>query len=332
MDQPPLVHVPLQHVNMKGPVAIVHDLFGDRLPDARPRHLEDALPPVEQAEVVPEVEIARLQDERQLVVVAAHDLLEAPVREPGPGVLAVGRQQRARQVRVPARALELAREARVRGQGRVDGGLVEGVAVEAGDAADGHGGVVQVVVEIGELLPKVCEGGLDGDPGVFALSFQAVEALDLVGGVVEGVVGMREEQLGGVVVGYAHCPFGVFAVGGDVEGLIGAANGVDEDTSKEAFEHESVDVIPVVSLVLEIRRRKMDDFDDSKRGWVQQLIQHLEMKVIGTIFLFRSLGENVPVRDLRDLQCVEHPPFRNWLLLGRRVRALRSRDQWGHYS
>ena len=92
---------------------------------------------------------------------------------------------------------------------------------------------------------------------------------------------MGEEQLGGIVVSYANCPFSIFAVGGHIEGLIGATNRADEDTSEETFKHESIDVVLVVSLVFKLRLRKIDDFHDSGRGCVQQLIKHLENDMIG---------------------------------------------------
>ena len=92
MDQPPLIHVPLQCLHVQRPIPIVHDLFRHRLPDARPRHLQNPLPPVQQPEIVPDVEIPRLEDETQLMGVATEDLLEASVREPGVLVLAVGGQ------------------------------------------------------------------------------------------------------------------------------------------------------------------------------------------------------------------------------------------------
>ena len=222
-----------------------------------------------------------MQDERQLVGVAAHHLLEAAVRQPRVRVLAVRRQQRARQVGVPAHALDLVRAARIRGQGRVDGGLVEGGAVEAGDAADGHGGVAQVVVKGGEFALEGREGGGRGDPGVFATAFEAVEALDVVRGVVEGVVGVREEQLRGVVVGDAEGAFGVFAVGGDVEGLVGAADGMDEDAAEEALQDEGVEVVFVGSLFFEVRGGEVDDFHNSGRGGIEQLVQHFENDIFG---------------------------------------------------
>ena len=186
---------------------------------------------------------------------------------------------------MPPYALDLLGKARLNSHGRVDGRLVERVAVEAGDAADGHGGVAEVAVEVGKLGSKLGEGGEGGDPGVFAPAFEAVEALDLVRGVVEGVVGMGEEELRGVVVGYADGPFGVVAVGGDVEGLIGATDRMDEDASKQSLQHEGIDVVPVVALVFHIRLGEIDYLHDSGRARVQQLVQHFESSAVGMLFI-----------------------------------------------
>ena len=164
---------------------------------------------------------------------------------------------------MPAHALDSVGKPRLRRDGRVDGGLVQRGAVEAGDAADGHGVVAQVVVEGRVLGAQGGEGGEDGDPGVFAPAFEAVEALDLVRGVVEGVVGVRQEQLGRVVVGDADGALGVFAVGGHVEGLVGAADGVDEDAAEEPFQYPGRQVVAVVSLVLKVWRGEIDYLYDS---------------------------------------------------------------------
>ena len=91
---------------------------------------------------------------------------------------------------------------------------------------------------------------------------------------------MWEEQLRGIIVGYANCPFGIVPVGGDIESLIGATDRMNEDTSKESFKHESVDVVLVVSFVFKVRLWKIDDFHNSRRARVQQLVQHFEGSVI----------------------------------------------------
>ena len=90
MDQPALVHTrPLQRLDVKGPIPILHHLFRHRLPDPGPRRLHHALPAVQQAEIVPDVQIAGPEHELQLMRLAAQDLLEAQVREPRFGVRAV---------------------------------------------------------------------------------------------------------------------------------------------------------------------------------------------------------------------------------------------------
>lgn len=152
---------------------------------------------------------------------------------------------------MPADSLCAVGCAGVGGEGSVDGGLVEGIAVEAGDAAEGHGGGVQVGEEVWVFGFEGGEGGEEGHPCVFALAFEAVESLDLDRVVVEGVVGVGEEELGGVVVCEAEGAVGVGAVGGDVEGGVGAADGVDEGAAEEGFEDEGVEVVGVGALGLE---------------------------------------------------------------------------------
>ena len=131
MDQPPLVNMLLQCLNVKSSITIVDDLFRNSLPNAGPRHFQDTLPPVEQTEIVPDVKIPRLEDELQLMGIAAQNLLEALVRQASFLVFAVRGQQRPRQVRMPSHAFDLVWKPRLRGYGRVDGRLVQRIAVEA---------------------------------------------------------------------------------------------------------------------------------------------------------------------------------------------------------
>ena len=81
MYKPTLVDMALQQIYMKRPITIMDNLVRNDLPDTRPWDPQDALNAIQQAKIIPDVEIARLEDELQLVGFAAHDLLEALVGE-----------------------------------------------------------------------------------------------------------------------------------------------------------------------------------------------------------------------------------------------------------
>ena len=107
MHEPPLVDIALQEIHMKTPISIMDILFGNGLPDPLLWDHQDALQAMQQAEMIPDVEIARLEDELQLVGFAAHDLLKALVGEASFLVVIVRGQQRPGQVRIPSHALDL---------------------------------------------------------------------------------------------------------------------------------------------------------------------------------------------------------------------------------
>ena len=98
-------------------------------------------------------------------------------------------------------------------------------------------------------------------------------------------MGMGKARLDGIVLSYANCPFSIFAVGGHIEGLIGATSGLDGDTSEETLKHEITEVVLVISLVFELRLRKIYNSHDSRRRCVQQLIKCTENDTIGSLFL-----------------------------------------------
>ena len=86
---------------------------------------------MQQAEIIPDSEIARLEDELQLVGFGAHDLLKALVSEASFLVVVVRGQQRPRQVRMPSNALDLVWKSRLWSDGNIDGRLINRIAVEA---------------------------------------------------------------------------------------------------------------------------------------------------------------------------------------------------------
>lgn len=263
MDQPLLSHNPLQQSSTQGSVSIMHHMLRDRLPDARPGHFQHFFAPVQEAEVVPDVQIARLEDELELVRVPAQNLLKLQMREARFFVLVVRREQGAGQIRMPADALYVIGGAGLHDDGRADGRLIQGVSVEAGYAANGHGRVAQMMIRVRGFVFEGFQRGEDGHKGILALAFETVEALNLDGVVVEGVIGVWKQNLRGVVVWQADFTRGVVGVRGDVEGLVGAADRVDEDRAKEAFEDESIKVVDVIAFVFDVGTGKIDDFYDS---------------------------------------------------------------------
>lgn len=102
-------------------------------------------------------------------------------------------------------------------------------------------------------------------PGVKACAFETLEAHDLNGVVVEGVVDVGRKDLCGVVVWQANFTCGVKIVGRDVESRVGATDGTIEDGGKESPEHFGVDVVDVVAFVFEAGLGKIDNLDDPWR-------------------------------------------------------------------
>lgn len=80
MDKPSLVNILLQHIHVKSSITIMDNLFRNSLPNANPRHFQDALPSMEQTEVVPDIKIPRLKDEFQLMSITAHNPLKPLMR------------------------------------------------------------------------------------------------------------------------------------------------------------------------------------------------------------------------------------------------------------
>ena len=266
MDQPLLPHMPLQQSHTQGSIPIVHHMLRDRLPHARPGHFEHFFPSVQETEVVPDVQIARLEDELELMRVPAQNVLKLQMREARFFVFVVRREQGAGQIRMPADASYLIRGAGLHGDGRADGRLIQGVSVEAGYAANGHGRVAQMMIGRRGFFFEGLQGREDGHKCILALALKAVEALNLDGVVVEGVIGVWEQNLRGVVVWQADFPRGVVGVRGDVEGLVEAADRVDEDRAKKAFEDEGVKVVDVIAFVFDVGTGKIDDLYNSGGG------------------------------------------------------------------
>ena len=63
MHQPLLIDAFPQPRDLQRAIPIRNDLLRHRLPDPRPRHAQHALPAVQDGEIVPEVEIAGLEDD-----------------------------------------------------------------------------------------------------------------------------------------------------------------------------------------------------------------------------------------------------------------------------
>ena len=82
MNQPVPVHVPLQPRCPQSPIPLVHDMLRHRPPDRGPRHISDFFAAVGQAEVVPNIQIARQKRLLELMCVPSRDLLESVVRQP----------------------------------------------------------------------------------------------------------------------------------------------------------------------------------------------------------------------------------------------------------
>jgi len=61
MNQPLLINLLFQSVDMKSSVPIMHNLLGYSLPNGCPRRGEDALPSMQQTEVIPDIKINWLE-------------------------------------------------------------------------------------------------------------------------------------------------------------------------------------------------------------------------------------------------------------------------------
>ncbi len=173
------------------------------------------------------------------------------MREASLFVGVIRREERASEVGMPAEALHLV-GAKLHGDGHIDCGLVQRLAVEARHAAKGHGGVAQMLIGFGGFLLQCLQCGEGRGPCVEACAFETVEARDLNRVVVEGVVDVRKENLSGVVIWLADVTCGVMVVGRDVESRVGATDGMIEDGGKETFEDFGVDVIDVIAFVFKI--------------------------------------------------------------------------------
>ena len=97
---------------------------------------------MQDGKIVPDIEIARLQENLDLVRIAAHDLLQLLVRGACLVEFVERRDEGAGEVSVPSDALDL-RCARVHRHGCVYYTLVQGWIVVVHDTADGHGGFGQ---------------------------------------------------------------------------------------------------------------------------------------------------------------------------------------------
>ena len=304
MHQPLLIDPRPKPLDLQSSIPIRDDLLGHRLPNPGPRHTKDPLPTVQDGEIVPDVEIAGLQHELQLVRVPTEDLLQLGVRGPR-GVEGVeGGEDGAGEVRVPADALDL-RGAGVRGDGGVDGGLVERGIVVVYDAADRHGGGGQRLEQVGAFSPQGVEGLQTGDERVFALAFEAVPALDLDRVLIMRVVDVRQQDLAGVVIRQAGCFLGVFlVVRGHVEGLVAASARVLEHGAEDLFEHLGHQRVGLVAFGLHVRSRKARDLDNSRIGRHEDLVHDGCGRSVADL---RCIGKYALVVEGRYFQGVRHP-------------------------
>jgi len=141
------------------------------------------------------------------------------VREASLFVGVIRREERASEVGMPAEALHPV-GARMHGDGRIDCGLVQRLAVEARHAANGHGGVAQMLIGFRGFLLQRLQCGEGRGPCVEACVFETAEAHDLNRVVVEGVVDVRKENLSDVVVWLANFTCDVMVVRRDVESRV----------------------------------------------------------------------------------------------------------------
>lgn len=200
MNKPLFIHDVLQPPDIHSAEPIQQDLLRHRLPQRRPRHVQDALPTVQDAEIVPQVEVPGLQHRGQLMGGPAHDVLEFLMREAGLRVGVEGGKERAGEVWVPADALDAVVGTGVHGDGGVDGGLDERGVVELGDPPDRHGRGAELLEQAGALFLECGERGPRGDERVFALAFQSIKPLDPGWAAVMRVIHVWEENLVGVVI------------------------------------------------------------------------------------------------------------------------------------
>ena len=242
-----------------------------------------------------------------------------------------GRQEAARQVWMPAHALDPVRRADFLTNGRVDCGLKECRRVELRNTAEDHGRGAERFVEFGLLIPEGGERGEAVDERILACALHRVETLYADGIIVVSVVDVREEDLVGVVVGELDDTLGIVAiVRGYLEGLVGAAHGVLEDRAKEAFEDLRDQVVPLSAFTTDVDFGEVRDSDDACVGLLQQIIKHPGLRgkevfggqilsgnaIVG--YLWNNHGTHQPACGNDRLQCCQ-----GMKLLG---------NDWGQHS
>lgn len=242
-----------------------------------------------------------------------------------------GRQEAARQVWMPAHALDPVRRADFLTNGRIDGGLKECRGVELRHSAEYHGRGAEHFVELGLLIPQGGKRGEAVDERVLAGALHRVETLYADRIIVVSVVDVREEDLVGVVVRELDHTLGVLAiVRGYLEGLVGAAHGVLEDRAKEAFEDLRDQVVPLSAFPIDVDFGEVRNPDDACAGLLQQIIKHPGLRgnevfggqilsgnaIVG--YFWNDHGARQPACGNRRLQC-----YQGMKLLG---------NDWGQHS
>ena len=141
MTQPITINMSLEHIDAQRPVSVMNDVLRHRLANTRTRRGQNLFSAMHEPEVVPDVQVSRLQHNLELVAWTPHDLLKLLMREPMGFVVGIRAAQVASQVRMPAHALHAIRIARVHGDSRISGGLIQRLAVEFGHTPERYGSV-----------------------------------------------------------------------------------------------------------------------------------------------------------------------------------------------
>ena len=143
------------------------------------------------------------------------------------------------------------------------------------------------------------KGGGAGDESVFAFAFEVVEPNDAGWVLIERLVDVREEQLGYIVVGENHAFLDIsFVVGGDIVCEVWSTSWVHEDTTEDLLENLGHKSVFAFSLVCDNRRGKIGDFEDSRKGVVDEGFVDAEGGCM------RDAGENFGIRDFWHFQSV----------------------------
>ena len=221
--------------------------------------------------IIKEIHIARHEPHPELMRIPIRDLLERAVRSQRLWELRKGAEQRAREMRMPAEAVDLLREARRRYGDSRGSGLVLRRGVHMGRAADSQRGSEERCDELRLLVFQCAQDSRTRDEGVFAVAFQRIEADDAAGQLVEGLVDVGEQELRGVEVGQHLALLDVLLdVRRHVIGQVRAAPRVHKDAAEDLLEDLCHEGVFALALVRDKRRREVGDFQDPGEGLVHE--------------------------------------------------------------